>query len=311
MLVYPYYVVNGKSRSMNTLDTGQILFDNVPFTQLPEWMNDPACEEPPLNCTDRIHHRSIWISDVHLGTSGAKAEELCDFLKYNTCDTLYLVGDIIDGWRMKNRAYWPQQHINVIRRILTRSKRGTKIVYITGNHDEFLRRYSGMSFGNIHLVDEYIHHSPNGKQYWVVHGDGYDAVVFNKKWLVVIGDVAYDSLLKVNVWFNRARSILGMGHWSLSSYIKNKVRNAFSIISNYETTLVNECKKRELDGVICGHIHHPKVKEIDGVQYANCGDWVESCSAMVEDKQGHLEIIQWHKSEQSSVFDTSNESVMI
>jgi len=290
---------------MNTIDTGLNCFEKLPFTQPPEWMSEPACEEPHPHCTDRIHHRSIWISDVHLGTSSAKAKMLCDFLKYNSCDTLYLVGDIVDGWSMKKRAYWPQEHVNVIRRILSRSKKGTKIVYITGNHDEFLRRYSGMSFGNIHLVDEYIHHSPDGKKYWVVHGDAFDAVVFSKKWLVVIGDVAYDSMLKVNIWFNRARSALGMKQWSLSSYLKNKVRNAFSIITNYETTLVNECKKRELDGVICGHIHHPEFKEVDGILYGNCGDWVESCSALVEDKQGHIGIVQWHKQIQGSVLDVA------
>jgi len=284
---------------MSAMETGLNFFDALQVHPSPEWMSDPACEELPDHCTERSHHSSIWISDVHLGTSSAKAEQLCDFLKYNTCDTLYLVGDIIDGWRMKNRAYWPQEHVNVVRRILTRSKRGTKIVYITGNHDEFMRRYSGMSFGNIHLVDEFIHHSANGKQYWVVHGDAYDAVVFNKKWLVVIGDVAYDSLLKINTWFNRARSVMGMRQWSLSSYLKNKVRKAFSIISNYETTLAQECNKRELDGVICGHIHHPGVKEINGIQYANCGDWVESCSALVEDKQGHFNIIEWSPSTQS------------
>lgn len=285
-----------------------IIFDNLPITPQPEWMSDPACEEATPHCTQRSHHRSIWISDVHLGTSGAKADLLCDFLKYNSCDTLYLVGDIIDGWRMKSRAFWPQEHVNVVRRLLTRSKRGTKIVYITGNHDEFLRRYSGMSFGNIHLVDEYIHHSPDGKKHWVVHGDAFDAVVFNKKWLVVIGDLAYDTLLKVNPWFNRARSVLGLRQWSLSSYLKNRVRNAFSIISNYETTLTNECKKRELDGVICGHIHHPDVKEISGVRYANCGDWVESCSALVEDELGSLKVIKWSKPAQSDEVTTTIES---
>lgn len=286
---------------MNAMESAAVIFDKLPIHPNPGWMSEPACEEPPAHCTERSHHRSIWISDVHLGTSGARAELLCEFLKYNTCDTLYLVGDIIDGWRMRNRVYWPQEHVNVIRRILTRSKRGTKIVYITGNHDEFLRRYSGMSFGNIHLVDEYIHYSPNGKKYWVVHGDGYDAVVFNKKWLVVIGDSAYDSMLKINVWFNRVRNALGMKHWSLSYYLKNKARNAFSIISNYEATLANECKKRELDGVICGHIHFPELKEINGIEYANCGDWVESCSALAEDKQGDLKIIEWCKPTENSV----------
>jgi len=280
---------------MNALEPGLQFFDSLPIHPAPEWMNDPACEEPHPHCTVRRHHRTIWISDVHLGTSGAKAELLCDFLKYNSCDTLYLVGDIIDGWRMKKRAYWPQEHINVIRRILTRAKRGTKVIYVTGNHDEFLRRYSGMSFGNIHLVDEHIHQSPNGKQYWVVHGDAYDAVVCSNKWLVVIGDAAYETLLKVNVWFNRARGALGMEYWSLSSYLKNRVRKAFRFISTYEATLSHECKKRDLHGVICGHIHHPAVKEIDDIQYGNCGDWVESCSALVEDPQGELEVVQWLK----------------
>jgi len=285
---------------MSAMEPGVDIFKQLPIHLTPEWMNEPGCEEPPQHSPDRRHHNSIWISDVHLGTSTAKAEQLCDFLKYNTCDTLYLVGDIIDGWRMKKRAFWPQQHVNVIRRILTRAKRGTKIVYITGNHDEFLRRYSGMSFGNIHLVDEHIHQSPNGKKYWVVHGDAYDAVVFNKQWLAVIGDVAYDLMLKINVWFNRTRNALGMRHWSLSAYLKNKVRNAFSIIDNYETTLANECKKRELDGVICGHIHHPSVREINGIEYANCGDWVESCSALVEDQHGQFEIVRWHTPAQNS-----------
>lgn len=293
---------------MGALEAGSNFFDKLPFYPAPEWMSDPACEEPHAHCSGRSHHRTIWISDVHLGTSTARAERLCDFLKYNSCDTLYLVGDIIDGWRMKKRAYWPQQHINVIRRILTRSKRGTKIVYITGNHDEFLRRYSGMSFGNIHLVDEHIHHSANGKQYWVVHGDAFDAVVFNRKWLAAIGDLAYDIMLKLNLWFNRARSALGMSHWSLSSYLKNKVRNAFSIIANYEATLASECKKRELDGVICGHIHHSDLKEIDGIQYANCGDWVESCTALVEDNEGNLKTLQWLTSTQDRVVESGVEA---
>jgi len=286
-------------------------FDNFSVDSTPEWMSDPVCEDPPLHSTQRNHHRSIWISDVHLGTSSAKAEQLCDFLKYNSCDTLYLVGDIIDGWRMKSRAYWPQQHINVVRRILSSAKRGTKVVYITGNHDEFLRRYSGMSFGNIHLVDEYIHHSPTGKKFWVVHGDAFDALVFNKKWLAIIGDIAYDSLLKFNTWLNRARNALGLRQWSLSYYLKNKVRNAFSIISNYETTLTHECKQRALDGVVCGHIHYPDVKKINGIQYANCGDWVESCSALTEDKQGQLNIIKWGKPEQSRTHNTDMQTEMI
>lgn len=289
----------------------QVFLDTFSIQAPPEWMDDPACEEASLHSTKSNHYQSIWISDVHLGTSSAQADRLCDFLKYNSCDTLYLLGDIIDGYRMKSRVYWPQQHINVIRRILTRAKRGAKIVYITGNHDEFLRRYSGMSFGNIHLVDEYIHRSPNGKQYWLVHGDAYDAVVFNKKWLVLLGDAAYDSLLKINSWLNRLRNASGLTQWSLSSYLKNKTRNAFSIIANYETTLANECKKRKFDGVICGHIHYPELKQINGIQYANCGDWVESCSALVEDKLGNLKIVEWTDKGQKTVLEPIVESAAI
>lgn len=262
-------------------------------TLTPEWMDAASFDDSLEDAESRKKHRTIWISDVHLGTSGAKADLLSDFLKYNDCETLYLVGDIIDGWRMKKRAYWPQEHVDVIRRILTRSKRGTNVVYVTGNHDEFLRRYSGMSFGNIHLVDEFVHTSISGKKYWVVHGDAFDAVVCNQKWLAVIGDVAYETLLKINVYVNRVRRLLGKEYWSLSSYLKYKVKKAVSFISDYENTLAKECKKRGLDGVVCGHIHHPEVSDIDDIKYANCGDWVESCSALVEDYQGNIEVIRW------------------
>ncbi|MGD2119178.1 MAG: UDP-2,3-diacylglucosamine diphosphatase [Chromatiales bacterium] len=258
----------------------------------PQWMQETVDERPAPDREPR-KHRSIWISDVHLGTRGSKAEFLCDFLKHNDCDTLYLVGDIIDGWRMKNRTYWPQAHINVIRRILTRSKRGTHVVYVTGNHDEFLRRYSGMSFGNIHLVDETVHTTADGRKLWVVHGDAFDSIVCNQKWLALVGDWAYESMLRFNVLFNRARQMLGMEYWSLSAYLKYKVKKAVNFISDYEKTLAHECEKRGLHGVVCGHIHHPEVTMIGEVQYANSGDWVESCSAVVEDRQGQLEVIYW------------------
>lgn len=258
----------------------------------PHWMQETVSEEAPLK-GGQLRHRSIWISDVHLGTRGAKADFLCDFLKHNECETLYLVGDIIDGWRMKNRMYWPQAHVNVIRRILTRSKRGTQVVYVTGNHDEFLRRYSGMSFGNIHLVDETIHTTADGRRLWVVHGDAFDSIVCNQKWLALVGDWAYESLLRFNVVFNRIRQLLGLDYWSLSAYLKYKVKKAVNFISDYEKTLAHECEKRGLEGVVCGHIHHPEVTMIGNVQYANSGDWVESCSALVEDQQGQLEIVYW------------------
>lgn len=267
----------------------------------PEWLTQTLKDAPHPDNTDCKKHRSIWISDVHLGTKGSKAEFLCDFLKHNDCETLYLVGDIIDGWRMKKKAYWPQAHINVIRRILTRSKRGTKVVYVTGNHDDFLRRYSGMTFGNIHLVDEYVHDSPDGKKYWVIHGDAFDGIVCNQKWLALVGDWAYETVLKLNGVFNRLRQSLGMDYWSLSAYLKYKVKKAVNFISDFEKTLVNECRKRDLQGVICGHIHHPEVTEYDGIQYGNSGDWVESCSALVEDFDGKLSIIRWTDNHKVSI----------
>jgi UDP-2,3-diacylglucosamine pyrophosphatase LpxH len=269
-------------------------FDQEDHVQkAPEWMAETLKDLPKPDCEKSRKFRSIWISDVHLGTRGSKAEYLTDFLKHNDCETLYLVGDIIDGWRMKNKAYWPQAHINVIRRILTRAKRGTNVVYVTGNHDDFLRRYSGMSFGNIHLVDEYVHSAPNGKKYWVVHGDAFDSVVCNQKWLALLGDWAYETLLKFNVLFNRFRSAMGMDYWSLSAYLKYKVKKAVNFINSFEETLAAECKKRKLDGVVCGHIHHPEVSMIDDIQYGNSGDWVESCSALVEEFNGELSIIRW------------------
>ncbi len=271
------------------MEAAALLNGQIPH---PHWMREEISKDTPAT-GKRRRHRSIWISDVHLGTRGSKADFLCDFLKHNDCETLYLVGDIIDGWRMQKRAFWPQAHINVIRRILTRSKRGTQIVYVTGNHDEFLRRYSGTSFGNIHLVDETIHTTADGRRLWVVHGDAFDTIVCNQQWLALVGDWAYEGLLRFNVIFNRFRQLLGLDYWSLSAYLKYKVKKAVSFISDYEKTLARECQRRGLQGVVCGHIHHPEVTTIGDIQYANSGDWVESCSALVEDRHGNLEIVYW------------------
>lgn len=266
---------------------------NMRDDEHPDWMRQTLDDDPDAAHPERKHLRSIWISDVHLGTRGSKAEFLCEFLKYHDCDTLYLVGDIIDGWQMKGKTYWPQAHVNVIRRVLTRAKRGTNVVYVTGNHDEFLRRYSGMSFGNVHLVDEYVHVTPKGERFWVIHGDAFDSIVCNKKWLAMLGDVAYETLLKANTVFNRMRKLFGMRYWSLSAYVKFKVKRAVAFIDDFETTLARECQKRGYQGVVCGHIHHPELTMIDGIRYGNSGDWVESCSALVEEADGTLKIIQW------------------
>lgn len=245
------------------------------------------------NVITRRRVRTIWISDTHLGTRGCKAEFLAEFLKAHQCETLYLVGDIIDGWRMKKSVYWPQSHSNVIRRILTLAKRGTKVVYVTGNHDEFLRKYSDSEFGNIHLVDRIIHETKDGRRMLVIHGDEYDVVVRYHKWIAILGDLAYRVLLSVNRWFNHVRHKLGYGYWSLSSHIKHRVKQAVNFISEYEQALAGECKRNKLDGVICGHIHHAEIREIDGIGYHNCGDWVESCTALVESHSGAIELIHW------------------
>lgn len=237
--------------------------------------------------------RTIWISDTHLGSRGCKAEFLIEFLKSHQCETLYLVGDIIDGWRMRKSIYWPQAHSNVLRRILTLAKRGARVVYVTGNHDEFLRKYSNNVFGNIELRDEAVHKTQDGRKLLVLHGDEYDVVVRYHKWIAVLGDIAYNILLVLNRWYNHARVKLGYGYWSLSSYIKHRVKQAVNFIGDYENALAQECRRRKLDGVICGHIHHAEIRDIDGIAYHNCGDWVESCTAIVENQDGSIELVHW------------------
>lgn len=240
-------------------------------------------------------HRTLWLSDIHLGTKDCKAEFLLTFLKANQCDTLYLVGDIIDGWRLKSSMYWPQQHTNVIRRILTLAKRDTKVFYITGNHDEFLRRYSHMALemGNIQLQDEAEHITADGRRLLVIHGDQFDGVTTCHKWIAHLGDKGYDFLIFLNRHYNRFRASFGYGYWSLSKFIKHKVKSAVSFIFEFEKAVAIECEKRGFDGVICGHIHHAEIKPLNKVTYHNCGDWVESCTALAEDENGNISIINW------------------
>ncbi|MBN2866838.1 MAG: UDP-2,3-diacylglucosamine diphosphatase [Thiotrichales bacterium] len=268
---------------------------DLPLHFMPDWMASIAQDDLIMaeNTHQHQHYRSIFISDVHLGSKGAKAEFLAEFLKYNHCEKLYLVGDIIDGWQLKKKVYWPQAHTNVIRRILTKAKRGTQVVLVTGNHDDFLRRYSGIDFGNILLTDETTHQCVNGDKLLVVHGDKYDGVVQTQKWLAVLGDWGYETLLKFNTVFNKARRLLGKDYWSLSSYVKQRVKSAVSFICAYEEAVVRDCKNHGYQGVVCGHIHHPEVREISGIDYFNCGDWVESCTAIVETDEGKMKLLKW------------------
>jgi UDP-2,3-diacylglucosamine pyrophosphatase LpxH len=254
-------------------------------------------------------YRSIFVSDVHLGTRDCQADKLNNFLKHNSCDTLYLVGDIIDAWRIQqNKWRWKQSHTNVVRRVLGHAKRGTRVVYLAGNHDEFLRPMIpyGFSFGLVEIHNQIEHIGADGKHYLVVHGDMFDGITRLAPWISFLGDKAYDVILSINSRFNWIRHRFGFGYFSLSQYLKTRVKKAVDFIFHFEKNLAAYCKKRGYDGVICGHIHHAEIKYIDGVVYMNDGDWVESCTALVEHWDGHWEIITWTK-EQDHV-DVNNNS---
>jgi UDP-2,3-diacylglucosamine pyrophosphatase LpxH len=238
-------------------------------------------------------YRSIWISDVHLGTRGCKADFLLDFLKHTESEYLYLVGDIIDGWRLRRSWYWPQAHNDVVQKILRKARKGTDVVFVPGNHDEFARGYTEHSFGDIKVEAQAIHTTADGKRLLVLHGDAFDGVVKYAKWLAHLGDWAYTLALSANHWFNLIRRRLGYSYWSLSAYLKHKVKNAVQFIDDYEQTIVEEARRQGVDGVVCGHIHHAELRLVDGILYANDGDWVESCTALVEHMDGRLEIVHW------------------
>lgn len=253
-------------------------------------------------------YRSIFISDVHLGTKDCKADQLNNFLKHNTCETLYLVGDIIDAWKIKqNKWRWKQSHTNVIRRILGHAKRGTRVVYVAGNHDEFLRPFMqyGLGFGNVEVVNQCEHIGVDTRHYLVVHGDMFDGITRLAPWLSILGDKAYDFILALNNQYNWLRHRMGFGYWSLSRFLKHRVKKAVDFIFQFERNLAQYCKKRGFDGVICGHIHHAEIKEIDGVIYMNDGDWVESCTALVEHHDGRWEIVTWTQETDHVVVDNT------
>ena len=237
--------------------------------------------------------RALFISDVHLGTKGCQAGQLLDFLRYHEAGTIYLVGDIVDGWQLQSNWYWPQQHNDVVQKLLRKARKGTRVVYVPGNHDEFLRGYYGTHFGGIEVSETAIHESARGRRYLVIHGDHFDLVVTQARWLALLGDKAYTAAIAVNTLFNTVRRHLGFPYWSLSKWAKLKVKNAVSYIGEFEKTLVAEAKRHNADGVICGHIHHAVEHHDFGLHYINCGDWVESCTAVAEHADGRFEIIHW------------------
>ncbi|MDE2834146.1 MAG: UDP-2,3-diacylglucosamine diphosphatase [Bacteroidota bacterium] len=238
-------------------------------------------------------YRTIWISDFHLGTKECKAEFLLDFLRHNESDTLYLVGDVFDGWAMAKTWHWNQLHNDVIQKLLRKARKGTRVVYLPGNHDEFARDYLGLSFGRIDVEQEVIHETADGRKLLVFHGDEFDGVIHHARWLSVLGAHAYRILMRINRGLNWLRRVLGLPYWSLSAYMKYQTKRAVQFIANFENTMVNVAASRNADGVVCGHIHYPEIRTIGKYLYANCGDWVESCSALVENHDGSLELIRW------------------
>ncbi|AZV94588.1 UDP-2,3-diacylglucosamine diphosphatase [Pseudomonas sp. S 311-6] len=237
--------------------------------------------------------RTLWISDLHLGSSGCKANFLLDFLEYNETQTLYLVGDIIDGWQLRRHWHWPRAHNDVVQKILRMSRNGTRVYFIPGNHDEFARQFLGYAFGDIEIHDEIEHLTADKRRFLVMHGDRFDAVIQHGKWLAYLGDRLYTCAIWINNHYNRFRHRRGLHYWSLSQYLKHKVKNAVTYITDFEEALAGEARRRGMHGIICGHIHKPEMRDIDGILYCNDGDWVESLSALTEDHDGKLALLDW------------------
>ena len=249
-----------------------------------------------------VRVRTAWISDVHLGTPGCRADALLDFLKHVDCDLLFLVGDIVDGWQLRRAWYWPQAHNDVVQKLLRKARKGTRVIFVPGNHDEFARRYLQHEFGGIEVVEDWTHTTADGRRLWITHGDLFDGVIQCAKWLAYVGDSLYEITLRLNRHVNSLRARLGWPYWSLSRYLKLKVKRAVSFIGDFEVALAREAHRRGVDGVVCGHIHHAEMRMIDGILYCNDGDWVESLTALVEHADGRLEILDWSR------FDTARQA---
>ncbi|MDF2781315.1 MAG: serine/threonine protein phosphatase, partial [Geminicoccaceae bacterium] len=243
-------------------------------------------------------YRAIFISDLHLGSPGCKAECLLDFLHSVESEYLYLVGDVLDGWRLKKRWFWPERHNEILQTLLARARRGTRVVYLPGNHDEALRKLIGRTFGGMRILHDVIHKTADGRRLLVIHGDVFDGVCTDMQWLARLGSVAYETTLAINTGFNHLRRWLGLGYWPLSAFLKAQVKAAVNFVERYEQSLAAEARRRAVAGVVCGHVHKPEIRTIDGVEYFNDGDWVESCSALVEHWDGRLELLHWARQRQ-------------
>ena len=276
------------------------------MTQLPKDLSDftkvtgfppiqPSVPERTLG--ERRQFRTIWISDIHLGTRGCNSELLIDFLDHTDSETMYLVGDIIDGWRLKKKFYWPPEHNDIVWRVLKRARRGTRIVYIPGNHDEMVRPFSGMNFGGVEIQRAAFHETADGRKLMVLHGDEFDTIMLAHRWLAFVGDALYHLMMKLNGWVAGVRKLLGLPYWSISKAAKHKVKNAVEFISKYEEVVARAAGERGVDGVVCGHIHTAEIREFahEGrrIEYFNDGDWVEGCNALVEHFDGRMELLHW------------------
>jgi UDP-2,3-diacylglucosamine pyrophosphatase LpxH len=259
--------------------------------RLPAWLVE--AEEPQPGRPAPLRLRTVWISDTHLGTAGCNAVLLYDFLRSVRCETLYLVGDIVDGWNLRKGWYWPSSHNDVVRRILKLAARGTRVVYVPGNHDEVMRDYIGLHFGGVELIEEAIHETADGRRLLVLHGDRFDQVVLCHRWLAFLGDRAYTLLLRSNRYVNAVRRRFGLPWWSLAAHLKKKVKNAVQFICDYEEAVARAAAEAGVDGVVCGHIHSAEIRQFGDVTYYNDGDWVESCTALVEHPCGRMEILDW------------------
>jgi UDP-2,3-diacylglucosamine pyrophosphatase LpxH len=238
-------------------------------------------------------YRAVFISDIHLGTQGCQAEALLSFLKAHPSEYLYLVGDIIDGWQLRRKWFWPQSHNDVVQKILRSARKGSRVIFIPGNHDEFARGFIGHHFGGVEVLHEAVHTTAKGVKLWIIHGDYFDGVIQCAKWLAYLGDNMYEFTLKLNRHLNLLRRYFGLPYWSLSAFLKHKVKSALNYVTNFEVAVAQEAQQRGFNGVVCGHIHRAEMRDIDGILYCNDGDWVESQTALVEHMDGRLELVYW------------------
>lgn len=252
---------------------------------------DPLITSPDQSAAKQL--KTLFLSDLHLGNRHCQAELLVEFLRSHDPEVIYLIGDIVDGWRLERTWYWPKAHDDVVHAILEKARLGVRVFYIPGNHDEFVREFDGRRVRNVEILDHGIHVTAAGRRYLVTHGDQYDVVIQNAKWMAHLGDRFYEFALTTNTWLNLFRSRLGLDYWSLGAFAKRHVKSFVNIISQFETVVADEVRHRGLDGVICGHIHHPVSRTMNGIHYVNAGDWVESCSAIVELADGKLEVVRW------------------